>query len=225
MSTQATDPDGLEVRILPTGMIQTNCVILQNHADEILVFDPGADDDKIAHVIDELGGKVIGYPLTHGHYDHICALHLMMARHPAPASMHPLDLEWAFTSPYNNNLPWYKQPEENERPEVAAAYETERVETIGSFSFETLFLPGHSPGSVGFYFRRHNLLIGGDVLFKGSMGRTDLPGGNHMHLLASLRKLMDLPNSTTVIAGHGETTTIGSERRSNPFVQEALSQA
>lgn len=206
-------------------MIQTNCICLKNDRDEVLVFDPGADADQICSALKDLGGTVIAYPLTHGHYDHICALHEMIKRHPAPATLHPLDLSWAFTSEQNCMPPWYTLPSAADRPDVQPAYEEEGTERFGAFSCETLFLPGHSPGSVGFYFKEQKILIGGDVLFQGSIGRTDLPGGSYPTLKSSLRKLMTLPDDVTVIPGHGEATTIGVERRRNPFVREALAHA
>lgn len=203
-------------------MIQTNCVILRNPNREVLVFDPGSEAEKICDVVDELDGEVIAYPLTHGHYDHICALHEMVKRKPAPCTMHPFDLAWCYTSPFNHNPPFYEIPGEEDRAEISPAYEHESVITLGSFKFRTLFLPGHSPGSVGFYFEEDKFLVGGDVLFQGSIGRTDLPGGDHPTLMQSLRSLMELPDDVTVIPGHGPATTIGAERVSNPFVREAL---
>lgn len=211
----------MQIHVIPTGMIQTNCVLLQQESGETLVIDPGADAPEIIRLIDSAALKVIGYPFTHGHYDHVCAIGDMVAAHPAPCFMHPLDLTWAFTD-RNQNPPWYVQPDPATVPDISPAWETDGGFQIGNFSFQTLFLPGHSPGSVGFYFPEDALLIGGDVLFKGSMGRTDLPGGDTPTLYASLRRLAKLPPETVVVPGHGPATRIGAELRENPYMREAL---
>ncbi|MCZ2156015.1 MAG: MBL fold metallo-hydrolase [Bryobacterales bacterium] len=106
-------------------------------------------------------------------------------------------------------------------PRVEITHWLEEGETIvcGSLRLEVLFTPGHAPGHVSFYLRDEAMVISADVLFRGSIGRTDLPGGNHKQLLESIRdKLLTLPDETRVIPGHGPTTTIGIERRSNPFL-------
>jgi hydroxyacylglutathione hydrolase len=207
--------------IIPTGMIQTNCVILYNEQKEALVIDPGADAGVLAQTLASNDLTVIGYPFTHGHYDHVCAIGELHAACPAPCWMHPLDLAWAFT-PRNQNLPWYSQPDPATVPEISKAWEQDGLFKIGSFEFQTLFVPGHSPGSVAFYFPQQHLLIGGDVLFKGSVGRTDLPGGDTATLMHSLRKLAQLPPETRVLPGHGPATTIAAEMRSNPYMIQAL---
>jgi glyoxylase-like metal-dependent hydrolase (beta-lactamase superfamily II) len=135
--------------------------------------------------------------------------------------MHPKDLDWAFT-PVNQNLPWYTQPDPARIPEITPVWEEEGSFTIGTFTFQTLFVPGHSPGSVAFHFPEDKLLIGGDVLFKGGMGRYDLPGGDLSTLMQSLKKLSTLPPETKVYPGHGPTTTIGHELRTNPYLLQAL---
>lgn len=212
----------IKLEMIPTGMIQTNCVILSTDDKQALVIDPGADAEVLVDHIKQHNLTVIGYPFTHGHYDHVCAIGDMYAALPAPCWMHPLDLSWAFTD-RNQNLPWYKQPDPATVPKVQSAWETDGLFKIGPFEFETIFLPGHSPGSVGFYFPKEHLLIGGDVLFRGSVGRTDLPGGSTATLMKSLRRLSTLPPETKVISGHGPATTIGEELRSNPYMHQALS--
>lgn len=207
--------------VLPTGMIQTNCIVLAQNDGSALVIDPGADPERIIALLKQHNLRVIGYPLTHGHYDHVCALADMVEALPAPCWMHPKDLAWAF-SPINQYAPYYQQPDPARVPAVLPAWETDGPFSIGPFTFETMHLPGHSPGSVGFYFPAQHLLIGGDVLFKGSVGRTDLPGGNTATLYRSLRRLSQLPPETIVLSGHGPATRIGDELRSNPFMREAL---
>ncbi|MGA0334243.1 MAG: MBL fold metallo-hydrolase [Kiritimatiellia bacterium] len=214
----------MQIHIFPTGMIQTNCIILSQPDGQALVIDPGADADRLHDFLEENKLQVIGYPFTHGHYDHVCAIGELHALRPAPCWMHHLDLTWAFT-PQNQNLPWYRQPDPDQVPEIQSAWEQDGKFKIGPFQFETLFLPGHSPGSVAFYFPEQELLIGGDVLFKGSVGRTDLPGGDTATLFRSLRKLATLPPETRVLPGHGPATTLAEELQSNPYMIQALRQA
>jgi glyoxylase-like metal-dependent hydrolase (beta-lactamase superfamily II) len=216
-----TKSPNLTFSVFPTGMIQTNCIFLSRENGDTLVIDPGADANLLIEFIQKRNLKVIGYPFTHGHYDHVCAIADMHDACPAPCWMHARDLSWAFT-PRNQNLPWYTQPPKERIPSITEAWNKDGEFTIGSFSFETLFLPGHSPGSVAFYFKEEDLLIGGDILFKGSVGRTDLPGGDTPTLYRSLRKLAKLPPQTRVICGHGPATTIGQELRSNPYMIDAL---
>lgn len=211
----------MNLHIQPTGLIQTNCLILSDDQKQALVIDPGADAELLSAFLQQNQLTVIGYPFTHGHYDHVCGIADLHEQHPAPCWMHPKDLSWAFT-PVNQNLPWYRQPDPDRVPEITPAWEKDGPFQIGSFEFETLFLPGHSPGSVGFHFPEEQLLIGGDVLFKGSMGRVDLPGGDLNTLMSSLRRLAALPPETRVVPGHGPDTTIGEELRSNPYLREAL---
>lgn len=213
--------NSLQISFLPTGMIQTNCVFLTQPSGDTLVIDPGADADALDRHIRDHHLKVIGYPFTHGHYDHVCAIADLHDSHPAPCWMHPKDLAWAFTS-VNQNLPWYSQPDPARVPEVQEAWTEDGPFSIGDFHFHTLFLPGHSPGSVAFHFPGDDLLIGGDVLFRGGVGRTDLPGGDTDTLMRSLRKLAQLPESTRVLPGHGPATTLAEELRTNPYLRQAL---
>jgi glyoxylase-like metal-dependent hydrolase (beta-lactamase superfamily II) len=211
----------MKILVQPTGMIETNCLILADDHQQALVIDPGADANVLSELLQAHDLTVIGYPFTHGHYDHVCGIADLHETHPAPCWMHPNDLSWAFTA-RNQNLPWYTQPDPARLPDITPTWQTNGSFTIGSFTFETLFLPGHSPGSVGFYFPEDQVLIGGDVLFKGSMGRYDLPGGDLPTLMHSLRQLAALPPDTRVYPGHGPDTTIGEELPSNPYLMEAV---
>jgi len=211
----------MQIHILPTGAIQTNCIVLARENNDALVIDPGADASEILNLLDRNNLNVVGYPLTHGHYDHVCALADLHRARPAPCWMHPRDLDWAFTK-INQMPPWYLQPDPKEIPDIQTAWVNDGPFSIGDFEFQTLFLPGHSPGSVAFHFPDEHLLIGGDVLFRGGVGRTDLPGGDTTHLMDSLKKLAELPPDTRVLPGHGPATTIGEEKATNPFMRQAL---
>jgi glyoxylase-like metal-dependent hydrolase (beta-lactamase superfamily II) len=160
---------------------------------------------------------VAGYICTHGHADHINALAELHSRHPAPVAMHSLDWEWAFDE-RNRIEPYYPVPE---RPHIehVEPLDSARDWTIADLHFQCIETPGHTPGSCCLLFQDAGILISGDTLFKGSCGRTDLPGGSPRRLKESLNKLKQLPDDVRVYPGHGPDTTIGLERMTNFFMQ------
>ena len=135
--------------------------------------------------------------------------------------MHAADLAWAFTPANANPMYGYEQPAPEDVPDIQEAWGTDGEFEIGHFRFQTLHVPGHSPGSVAFYFEDDKILIGGDVLFRGGMGRDDLPGGNTRELFQSLVTFSQLPPDTVVYPGHGPETTIEQENATNPYLQQA----
>ena len=157
------------------------------------------------------------YLLTHGHTDHISALAEVSAKHPAPFAIHALDLKWAFDH-LNQSPPYYSVPR---RPTGALrTLEDGQTWTDGGLSYTVIGTPGHSPGSVCFYFPADRVLFSGDTLFQGTVGRTDLPGGDGRVLTQSLRKLAQLPPTTRIVPGHGPETRLAEEFRINPFLKK-----
>lgn len=197
------------------GPAESNCYIVWTDAREAMVIDPGGDPDRILSVIDRHKLRVAAYPLTHGHVDHVSALAAVFDRHPAPIGMHPEDAAWAFSS-RNQMPPWYGQPVLP--ADIERAYDDGQAWTDAGLTYRIMFTPGHSPGGVCFHFAEQNVLFSGDSLFRQSIGRMDLPGGNPRILAASLRRIMALPDDTRVFPGHGPETTIGEERTGNPFI-------
>ncbi len=201
---------------ITVGQFQVNCYLLWNDRNQALVIDPGDEADRIADAITRNGLSVAAYMLTHGHMDHISALAALHRRHPAPVGLHADDLSWAFTAG-NQMPPWYGMPE---RPAAI-----ERVFADGQayddhgLACRIIATPGHTPGGVCLYFEQQKTLISGDTLFAGSVGRTDLPGGDSRVLTASLKRLAALPDDVVVYPGHGPATTIGHERATNFFMQ------
>jgi glyoxylase-like metal-dependent hydrolase (beta-lactamase superfamily II) len=187
----------------------------------VWVVDPGDDADQIIAAIRDRGWRVVRYLLTHGHMDHVNALADVHAEFPAPIAMHPLDAVWAFTI-RNTMPPFYMTP-----PRAVTITDHladgERREEFG-LTYEVLHTPGHSVGSVCFYFPDHGLLFSGDVLFRDSIGRTDLPGGDAPTLFRSIKRLLKLPGETRVFPGHGPATTLAHERARNPFLTGLHSQ-
>jgi glyoxylase-like metal-dependent hydrolase (beta-lactamase superfamily II) len=182
-----------------------------------LVFDPGHDEELILHALDEHNLQVAAYICTHGHADHISALATMHATRPAPIAMHSSDWEWAF-GPLNQIAPYYSVPRRPDADRFLPLEETKDWH-FGNLYFQRIETPGHTPGSCCLLFPGSNILIAGDTLFKGSCGRTDLPGGNPSQLRESLNKLKQLPDEVRVFPGHGPDTTIGIERASNVYMQ------
>ena len=134
---------------------------------------------------------------------------------PAPIGLHAKDAAWAFSS-VNAMPPYY--PAILTAPTISRSYQNDEIYTDHDFTYRILFTPGHSPGGVCFYFEKKQILFGGDNLFQGSVGRVDLPGSHPPDMIKTLNTLMQLPDETVVYPGHGPATTIGEERKTNPFI-------
>ena len=208
----------MKIEIIPVGPYAVNCSIVWEKNNQALVIDPGADIDLIENILEKNQLTVAAILLTHGHADHISGLKDFHLAHPVPIYLHAEDENWAF-GPTNQIPPHYSVPEKPDvsfvRPESSADW------TIADLNFQCIETPGHTPGGVCYWFQAANLCITGDTLFKGSCGRTDLPGGDSRILSASLKKLAQLPPETRIIAGHGLDSTIGHENQTNFFMQQA----
>lgn len=205
----------IETRV--TGFIEENCYLVSDPANhEAVVIDPGDNAGELAARLRERGLKVVAYLLTHGHVDHLSALADLCAEFPAPIYIHPADAAWCFSE--QNALPgFYPAPRKPDCPLVDA---TEgMVFELAGASWTVLETPGHTPGGICWKLDAANAIFVGDTLFRGSAGRTDLPGGSSRILTQSLRKLAALPDDLTVYSGHGAPTTIGRENRDNYFMQ------
>lgn len=204
----------MNVEAVPVGPIKVNCYLVWSDARQALVIDPGGDAPHIADAINEHGLEVAMYLLTHAHTDHIAALAAMYERFPAPMVIHRADAEWAFNT--SNQLPpFYGVPR---RPAGGFRHVKDGDDlTAAGLDFTVIETPGHTPGCVCYWFKKEGALFAGDLVFAGSIGRTDLPGGNPRDMTASLQRLIALPDDTLVYAGHGPDTTLGDEQRTNPF--------
>jgi len=202
------------IQTLPVGPLQVNCHLVGcRQTGEALVIDPGDEGSRILAVLDDAGLKVRLIVNTHAHFDHIGANRDLMAATGAELLLHAADLpllKSAAAHAANYGLATTPSP-----PPTRLIAEGDTVQ-LGELSFSVLHVPGHSPGSICLLGGGH--LFAGDVLFAGSVGRTDLPGGNHQQLIDGIRsKLLVLPPETVVHTGHGPDTTIGDERYDNPF--------
>ena len=209
----------LHIEIVTVTQFAQNCSILcpEGGGPAVLV-DPGGETDRVLATADRLGARVEGILITHGHIDHIGGLNEAIAATGAPVWLHPDD-NWLYEKPMFG-MPAVGVP--------AGANELvdNDVVTVADIRFRALHTPGHSPGHLCFWLEDEPepALIGGDLIFMGSIGRTDLPRGDYRQLIASVReKIWVLPDETTIFPGHGPTTTIGFEKKVNPFVSlEAL---
>jgi hydroxyacylglutathione hydrolase len=209
----------LEVRQLTVGAIAENCFLLRREDAGIgLVVDPGEEPERILAEIADMGMTVEAILLTHCHFDHIGAVAPVARETGAPVYCPKLEIPlladimafvpWPGFGPFES----YDADETLEGGELL---------TLAGLDLEVLFTPGHSPGHLSYSLREEAALFSGDVLFQGSVGRVDLPGGDGPALLRSIRELIDgHPPETDVYPGHMGTTTLGAERATNPFLAE-----
>jgi hydroxyacylglutathione hydrolase len=201
------------------GMVQENTFVFRRDgSDRALIVDPGDEAEKLLGAIDALGVKLDGILLTHTHFDHVGAV-APVARATGAEVWVP-EIEKGVLADINAYVPWpgFGPFEDWDAEHTVSG--GEKLELAG-FEIEVIFTPGHSPGHVTYSIPDEQVVFSGDVLFQGSVGRTDLPGGDWPTLLGSIRSLVDgLPGETTVYPGHMGITTLGGERASNPFLAE-----
>jgi glyoxylase-like metal-dependent hydrolase (beta-lactamase superfamily II) len=204
--------------ILPVGMLQCNCSIFgDEQSREAIVIDPGDNIDRILAVLARHSLKVKAIVITHAHIDHIGGAAKLKAATGAPVYMNARDQELYDGLDVQASWLQMKTPEKTSIDTEAREGDTL---TLGDSVFHVLETPGHTQGSISLWIPAENKLIAGDTLFRDSIGRTDLPGGNSRQILRSIHdKLMPLPEDAVVIAGHGESTTIGREKDRNPFLR------
>ena len=200
----------MERLTIQVGGFEVNCSILSENGKAWIV-DPGQEADRIADLLAKKGLEPAAILLTHGHFDHISGIPGLLRKFPdLPIYVHEKDMQM-FGHPLNQ-LP----------PEYASFAKPRNLETLdkleGLEGLEIIETPGHTPGGVCYYFPKDKLLLSGDTLFAGSVGRTDLPGGDMATLMDSLQKLTALPDDTLVIPGHGMHTRIALEKSGNPFL-------
>lgn len=230
-----SEPQKLIHEILPVGMLQCNCHIVGDPATrEAIVIDPGDDAERILQIIEKHHLKVAAIVVTHTHIDHVIGLRRVHDATSAPVYVHAEDLE--LYRALDQQAAWlgWKIPEQAQVDQLVREGDVIRW---GAYEAHILHTPGHTPGSICLYMpsdvsapaqgketkpasRGAGRLFAGDTLFAGSIGRTDLWGGSFAEIIRSLKgKLLELPDDTVVYPGHGESTTIGQERNSNPFLR------
>ena len=209
------------LKMLTVGPFQENCYIIGDEASGVgAVVDPGDEAARIALAVEQTDLEVGSIIVTHAHIDHVGAVAALVDEYSCPVLMH------AESEPMLKQLPTQAMMmglRFGEIPAVDRHIGDGEVLEVGELRLRSLYTPGHAPGHLAFYVEDHGLVLSGDALFAGSVGRVDLPGGSMEVLMRSIEeRLLTLPDEAMVYPGHGPQTTIGNERTSNPFLQGGL---
>src|SRR5919107_3725316 len=209
------------LEMLTVGPFQENCFILGDEESGVgTIIDPGDEAARIAMAVEETGLEIGSIIVTHAHIDHVGGVISLADEYSCPVLIHeesePL-LEGLPTQAMMMGIRFGKVPT------VDRYVADEETLEVGDLRLRSLYTPGHAPGHLAFYVEDEGLVLSGDALFAGSVGRTDLPGGSMEVLMRSIEeRLLTLPNETRVFPGHGPQTEIGNERTTNPFLQGGL---
>jgi hydroxyacylglutathione hydrolase len=205
--------------ILPVGLLQCNCSIFgDEQTGEAIVIDPGDQIEDLLAILEKHKLKVKAIVITHAHIDHIGGAAKLKASTGAPVLMNARDQE--LYNHLDTQAQWLGMENPSRTTIDAEAHEGLAL-TLGDAAFQIIETPGHTQGSVSIWIPSENKLVAGDTLFRDSIGRTDLPGGDGRQILRSIKnQILPLPESATVIPGHGPNTTIAREKERNPFLQD-----
>ncbi|MFD1030718.1 MBL fold metallo-hydrolase [Metaplanococcus flavidus] len=211
----------LKIEQMELGPVQTNCYIVSDTNKKALIFDPGEEGEKVRALLERRGLTPIAILLTHAHFDHIGAVDELRDEYRIPVYLHNLEKDWLGRPNLNGSGKYAALPDYRINDADVLLKEEKELE-IGPFRMMLLHTPGHSPGSISFYFKEDGFAMVGDTLFRGSIGRTDLIDGSETKLLQSIRSaLLTLPGETVLFPGHGPDTTPAEEKNSNPFLRES----
>ncbi len=218
MSTRSAPVGELKAAIVPVTPLQQNCTVIWDTVSKIgAVFDPGGDVDRIDKAIDDSGADVQTIYLTHGHIDHASGATELATRRNIPI-IGPHIADKFLLDTLEEHAPKFGIFDAKNVTPTRWLDEGETIDIAGH-TFDLLHCPGHSPGSIVFSSADNKFALVGDVLFQGSIGRTDFPYGDHEALIAAIRtKLLPLGDDVTFVPGHGPPSTIGHERATNPFI-------
>jgi hydroxyacylglutathione hydrolase len=208
------------LKMLTVGPFQENCYIIGDDSGVGVVVDPGDEAARIALAVEQTDLDVGSIIVTHAHIDHVGAVAALVDEYACPVLMH------SEAEPMLKQLPTQAMMmglKFGKVPAVDRHIGDGEVLEVGELRLRSLYTPGHAPGHLAFYVQDEDLVLSGDALFAGSVGRTDLPGGSMEVLMRSIEeRLLTLPDETRVFPGHGPQTEIGNERASNPFLQGGL---
>nr|WP_317359331.1 MBL fold metallo-hydrolase [uncultured Tyzzerella sp.] len=198
------------------GMMMQNCYFaIEEDTNKAIIIDPGADADKLISVIEKEKLNLKYIVLTHGHFDHIGACEQIKTKYNTPIVI--CEGEEILIENSENNLSHMIDAKIEIKADIVLK-DNDIFKFGDNLSFKVLKTPGHTPGGMCLYFEKENILFSGDTLFYGSIGRTDFPYGNSAQLIKSINRLKELPEETVVYSGHGNKTTIGTEKNINPYM-------
>ncbi len=201
---------------LPTGLVNSNIYLVYDEAQrDGIIVDTGGDHQPVTEEIVRRRLKIRYILNTHGHFDHIAANAPLKAVYGVPLGIHPADRKLLLAGGGAALFGLAHIPS----PPPDLKLTDDLILQVGEWELQVIHTPGHTPGSVCFYLPAERALLTGDTLFAGSVGRTDLPGGNAQQLTASLRRLLELPPETLIYPGHGRQSTLARELRENPWLQ------
>ncbi|MEP6614973.1 MAG: MBL fold metallo-hydrolase [Ginsengibacter sp.] len=214
----------LKIQIFVFSPVQENTYVVYNDEKDCLIIDPGCyypdEKEKIKSFITENRLHPVMLLNTHCHLDHVFGNKFIADNYGLTLQLHPDEKKLLDMAPASGLM--FDLPFDNYQGDFIFLNEGDKIR-LGNDELEVIHVPGHSPGSICFYCRQQHFVIGGDTLFNGSVGRTDLPGGDHDTLIQNIqRKLLSLPGEVKVYSGHGPFTTIGLEKKSNPFVGDLI---
>ncbi len=204
----------IEYKTITVGALETNCYIIFDGKNNAIIIDPGGEPEKIQSFIERKNLKPLRIINTHGHADHCGGNRFFKEKYSIPISIHKDEIE--ILNSFENKFIF---PLMGGRPSPAPDRLLEDGEMIrfGEINLRIIHTPGHTPGSISIF--TDGILFSGDLIFSGSVGRTDLPGGSWKELLNSIKnKILTLPDETLILPGHGPSTTVKEERENNPFI-------
>lgn len=206
---------------IPLGLLQTNCYLLYNEDKECIIFDPGAEGEKLIAWLEQNELKPIAILLTHAHFDHIGAVDQVRDHFGIKVYIHELEADWLTDATLNGSVRYEMEPIQGKPADELLT--GEGMLEVGPFTLQLFETPGHSPGSLSYYVKEVNAVFSGDALFSGGIGRTDLPGGDQDVLIESISsRLLTLPDDTTALPGHGLSITVSETKVNNPFFNGML---
>lgn len=202
----------MDYKLISTGMLGENCYLIYN-TDKCVIADPGDEKDKIINAIDEMSLTPLAVILTHGHFDHVGASSALSDKYDIPVYISEKDYNYMTSE--RESVFYIKEPVNKEKVKFIKEND---VLKIGDMEFKIMETPGHSKGSVCYF--SENLMISGDLIFRDSIGRTDLEGGSFEEMRETFTdKIFPIENNFTVLTGHGDTTTLEFEKKYNQYMQ------
>jgi hydroxyacylglutathione hydrolase len=206
----------IEVTLVVTGpFVENSYVVHDPQTLDAVIIDPGDDPGRIVRTVEQLGAKPLAVLLTHGHIDHVGAVARILEKFPVPLVCHEADQHWLDGVEAQGRMFGLRT---SAVPRPTRYVRDGETLTFGSLTFQVLHTPGHSAGGVCYLSGK--TLFAGDTLFEGSIGRSDFPDGSHEQLIESIvERILPLGDDVTVYSGHGPETTVGRERRTNPFLR------